>query len=178
MNKQPYRKICYSLENDLKEVKREIASLPNNLTKLLLDKVVSLARGNEDNYLLFQKDSIASKLDRIKGKAKSTLNTLQLSSLETDSEKMWQDKLINIVLEVDRLLQEVKRKANFLDGELESEGLQVNANDLPSKLNLKTIEEEKPSNSKHKEVLTALKSLYEQGILTKEEYDKKVAKLE
>lgn len=177
MNKQPYRKICYSLENELKEVKREIASLPNNLTNLLLDKVVSWARGNEENYLLSQKDSIASKLDSIKGKTKSTLNTLQLSSLETDSEKMWQDKLINIVLEVDTLLQEVKRKANFLDGELESEGLQVNANNLPRKLNLKTIEEE-PSNSRYKEALTALKSLYEQGILTKEEYDEKVAKLE
>lgn len=165
------------MDNELREVKREIASLPNNITKLLLNKVVSLVRGNEDNYLLSQKDSIALKLDSIKGKAKSTLNTLQLSSLETDSEKMWQDKLINIVLEADTLLQEVERKANFLDGELESEGLQVNANDLPSKLNLKTVEE-KASDSRHKEVLTALKSLYKQGILTKEEYEQKVAKLE
>lgn len=177
MKNKPYQKICSSLDNEIREIKNEVAFLPKNVTRLLLNKAVNFVTGSEEKYLLHKRESIVSRLDIIKGKAKSTLNTLQLSSLETDSEKRWQDKLIDIVLEVDSLLQEVRRNASFIDGKLESEGLRrAKANDLPRKLNLKITKEELIT-SENKEILATLNSLYKKGILTKEEYDEKIRRL-
>jgi Short C-terminal domain len=169
--KSPYRKLCNQLKAELEEINREIESLPSSLTDLLSSKIQNILRVKQDKTAL-KVSSITSRIEKVRSQARSAIDNIERHSSQSSDELSWKEKLIDILLDVDVILQDLADKAKTSG--IVNTNKEVSANDLPDKLSFEIVKS--PQNNKEK-ALSALKDLLDQGVLTSQEYEEKVKKL-
>lgn len=172
-----YKKLCGLLREDLKKIELEIDALPNNrLSYLLNSSFQSIFRREEQKSISENLLSIASRLEKIRSKTRSSINTLSLSFTDQDSQEKLYEELLRITTQINSIAQEIERKAicygicNFSSSSMPS------AKDLPVELKLK-VSEYQTGVDLSDEVLAALETLLKNGILSQQEYNEKVGRI-
>jgi hypothetical protein len=168
----PYRKLCNELKVELQTINREIESIPSSFTHLLTSKLRQVL-GTKQDETSSTVSLIASRLEKVRSKAKSALENIERQSSQTSDELSWKEKLTDIVLDVN---------VSFLDlaDKQETVGIPTTkdrplVSDLPEKLNYTIIHSSQTSKEKD---LSTLNYLLERGILTTQEYEDKIRSLE
>lgn len=169
--KEPYRKLCNQLKAELQKINREIESLPISFTHLLSSKIRQVF-GVKQDETASKVSSITSRLEKVRSQAKNAIDNIERQSSQSSDELRWKEKLIDILLDVDVILQDLADKAETSG--ISTSKREVSATDLPDKLNFEIMKS--PQNNKEKN-LNALKDLLDQGILTSQEYEEKVKNL-
>lgn len=165
---RPYRKLCTSLEKEIMQIKREIESLPNSLVDLATSQIKSFLKIGEGRDLSSRLSLIVSKLEKVRSQAKGSLENMKLSF--SGAEPVEKEKLIDILLDVDALLQDLEEKAKRLGTTTNLKP--ISAKDLPGTLNFEVVEKDA-----FQEDINALDTLLRNGRLTQEEYDDKIKNL-
>ena len=168
----PYLKLCNDLKNELQTINREIELIPSSFTNLLASKIRQAFGTNQDETVS-SVSSITSRLEKVRSKAMSALENIEMQSAHSSDELSWKEKLTDILLDIDVIFLDLADKA-------ETKGIsppreEIKPGDLPDKLTYEIIPSSQANNEKD---LNALNYLLERGILTTQEYEDKIRRLQ